>query len=45
MELGTRLVVVGTSGSGKTTMAAHLARALGVVHVELDALQHGPDWA
>jgi adenylate kinase family enzyme len=44
MELGTRLVVVGTSGSGKTTMAAQLARLLGVDHVELDALQHGPNW-
>ena len=44
MDLGTRLVVVGTSGSGKTTMAARLARTLGVPHVELDALQHGRDW-
>jgi adenylate kinase family enzyme len=37
-------VVVGTSGSGKTTMAKRLARVLDVPHVELDALQHGPDW-
>src|SRR2546430_9264753 len=44
MDLGTRLVVVGTSGSGKTTMAVRLARALDVPHVELDALQHGPNW-
>src|SRR2546423_2625807 len=44
MDLGTRLVVVGTSGSGKTTIAVRLARALGVPHVELDALQHGRDW-
>jgi adenylate kinase family enzyme len=44
MDLGTRLVVVGTSGSGKTTMAARLARILGVPHVELDALQHGRNW-
>ena len=44
MDLGTRLVVVGTAGSGKTTMAARLARTLGVPHVELDAFQHGPNW-
>jgi len=44
MDLGTRLVVVGTSGSGKTTIAARLAELLAVPHVELDALQHGPDW-
>jgi adenylate kinase family enzyme len=44
MQLGTRLVVVGTSGSGKTTMAARLAQALCIAHVELDALQHGPKW-
>ena len=30
MDLGTRLVVVGTSGSGKTTMATRLARVLAV---------------
>jgi adenylate kinase family enzyme len=36
--------VVGNSGSGKTTMARALADALGVTHVELDALFHGPNW-
>jgi adenylate kinase family enzyme len=44
MALGTRVVVVGTSGSGKTTMASQVARVLGVAHVELDALQHGRNW-
>jgi adenylate kinase family enzyme len=44
MDLGTRLVVVGTSGSGKTTIAARLAELLAVPHVELDALQHGANW-
>lgn len=39
-----RVVVVGSSGSGKTTVSAELARRLGVVHVELDALHHGPNW-
>jgi adenylate kinase family enzyme len=39
-----RLVVVGTSGSGKTTMARALAQALGVAHIELDGLNWQPGW-
>src|SRR5438309_8401755 len=39
-----RLVVVGCSGSGKTTMAKALARALGLPHVELDGLNWQPGW-
>lgn len=39
-----RIVVVGTTGSGKTSFAARLARALGVRHIELDALHWEPDW-
>ena len=39
-----RISVVGTSGAGKTTVAARAARRLGIPHVELDALRHGPNW-
>jgi adenylate kinase family enzyme len=40
----TRISVVGCSGAGKTTVATKLAHALGVPHIELDALHWGPDW-
>ncbi len=43
-QLGRRIMVLGTTGSGKTTVAARLAQHLGVPHVELDALIHGPNW-
>jgi len=39
-----RVVVAGTSGAGKTTLAARVGRELGIPHVEIDALFHGPGW-
>jgi len=39
-----RLLVVGTTGSGKTTMASRLAQKLDLPHTELDALNWGRDW-
>jgi adenylate kinase family enzyme len=39
-----RVSVVGNSGSGKSTVAAHLSAHLGVPHVELDAIFHQPGW-
>jgi adenylate kinase family enzyme len=40
-----RVAVRGTSGAGKSTFAAELARRLGLAHIELDALHHGPNWS
>ncbi len=39
-----RVSVVGSTASGKTVFARELSAALGVQHVELDALNWGPSW-
>jgi adenylate kinase family enzyme len=39
-----RIVIVGTSCSGKSTLARRLAARLGRPFIELDALYWGPDW-
>jgi adenylate kinase family enzyme len=40
-----RVVVAGTTGSGKTTVAMEIAAITGAPHVELDALYWGPAWS
>ena len=39
-----RIVVVGSSCSGKTTLAKRIAGELGIQHIELDALHWMPNW-
>jgi adenylate kinase family enzyme len=39
-----RIVVVGTSGAGKTTMAREIAAALDLPCIELDRLNWNPNW-
>jgi adenylate kinase family enzyme len=43
-DIGTRISVIGNSGSGKTWIASRLADRLAAPHVEMDALRHGPNW-
>jgi len=43
--LGSRLLVTGLPGSGKTSVAMTLAQTLGVRHVEVDRLYYGPRFA
>jgi energy-coupling factor transporter ATP-binding protein EcfA2 len=40
-----RIVVVGRTGSGKTTLARYLATVLQAPHVELDSLYFGPQFS
>lgn len=39
-----RVAVIGSSGSGKTTMARALAERLDLPHLELDSVFHQPGW-
>jgi adenylate kinase family enzyme len=39
-----RISVIGTSGSGKTTVSAEIARRLSLPHIELDAIHWRPGW-
>jgi len=42
--IGRRIVVIGTTCAGKTTLARALGEKLHVPHLELDALYWGPEW-
>ncbi len=44
IETMKRVVVVGTSGAGKTTFSRELAHLMEAPHIELDAYRHGPNW-
>ena len=39
-----RISVVGTTGTGKTTLARRLSACLGIPHIELDAIHWGSNW-
>ena len=39
-----RIVVIGASGAGKTTLARWIAGQLGLPHIELDAINWQPGW-
>jgi adenylate kinase family enzyme len=43
-NIGQRIVIIGTTGMGKTTLACRLAALLTYPHIELDALHWGPNW-
>jgi hypothetical protein len=40
-----RILILGRTGSGKTTLARELAASIGVPHVELDTLYFGPNFS
>ena len=42
--VGQRIVVIGSTGTGKTTLAKQLALRLNYSHVELDSLYWDPNW-
>jgi len=45
MAASRRVALIGTSGAGKTTLGRELAKRLGGVFVEVDAIQHKANWA
>ena len=42
--IGERIVVIGTSSTGKSTLAQHLAKLIDGAYIELDALFWLPEW-
>ncbi|MBW4522889.1 MAG: AAA family ATPase [Scytolyngbya sp. HA4215-MV1] len=41
---GKKISVVGSTGSGKTTLARQIAQQLQIPHIELDAIHWEPNW-
>ncbi len=39
-----RIIIIGPSGAGKTTLAVRLAEILDIPHTELDSINHQPNW-
>jgi adenylate kinase family enzyme len=39
-----RIIIIGTSCSGKSTLAKHLKKKLVIPHIEMDHLYWAPDW-
>ena len=39
-----KIIVIGSSGAGKTTLAKNLSVTLGIAHTELDGIFHLKDW-
>jgi len=44
MEKPKKIGLVGTSGAGKTTLAKELARRMGTIFIEIDAIRHKENW-
>lgn len=44
MPQNTRIIIVGTSGAGKTTLARQIAQKTNRTHIELDSIWWGENW-
>lgn len=39
-----KIIIIGASGAGKTTLARHLSEKLNIPHTELDSINHQENW-